>query len=119
MGLTALICIATNGCDCIRDTNKFYIKLDNKKDGIDVYEYNPEHMSESNWYFQIFCPICNNYLDSSNGITGEIFKKTILTKGPLGIYDLKKQYDELILDRKKIDIFGELEAIINSIETIK
>jgi hypothetical protein len=119
MGLTAVICLATNGCECIRETNKFYVKIDKKIDGIDVYEYNPEHMKESNWYYQVFCPICSNYLDSSNGTTSEIFRNTIIAKGPVGIYDLKEQYDKLILDRSKVDIFPELETIINNIENIK
>ena len=76
-------------------------------------------MEESNWYYQVFCPICDNYLDSSNGTTSEIFRNTIIAKGPVGIYDLKEQYDKLILDRSKVDIFPELETIINNIENIK
>ena len=87
-------------------------KID-EKDGLDIYK----HRSNIDRYERFNCPLCYEM------VTDYSWFEDLKKKGPQGIKELKKSYEDLIKSNTKddageetVDIFNQLEEIQNKID---
>jgi hypothetical protein len=87
-------------------------KID-EKDGLDIYK----HRSNIDRYERFNCPLCYEM------VTDYSWFEDLKKKGPQGIKELKKSYEDLINSNTKddageetVDIFNQLEEIQNKID---
>ena len=117
MGICIVSAMLISSTNCCKG-NSEWLKLEEKKDGLDVYKYVHSNvdfaynksMGVNNFSFR--CPLCNERL------TMESDKEIcdLKNKGPQAITDLKEDYVNLVYNRDRIDIFKQLEEIANKIE---
>ena len=95
-----------------------YSKLEEKKNGLDVYKPVDDSAIYSEHYeiISFFCPICNQVVREQEMTSS--FKK-MRDKGGERIKVLIKKYIELIINYEEADIFDSLEKIYLEVEDIK
>ena len=126
MGLTASILILASNGDCCKTAPNEYVKLEEKKDDLDVYStliecsyrevINLFNYIREDCSNPITCPICSERLNEA--IITEL-KNTIKNCSYQNYIDLKKKYYDLVKNRAIIDIFPQLESIYNEMEKFK
>lgn len=99
---------AIQGCCLVENNEENYTKLEEKKDGLDVYK--PKVTLSENSY--IWCPICGSSHKSNTNI------KEALRKGVEAICNLDLRYHNLVLTWDEVDIFEKLESIKKEREEI-
>lgn len=119
MGVTAGLIILASQNGCCKDAPKEYVKLEEKKNDLEIYkklEESSYRRMNSDGYCPSSCPICSELLNET--IRNELHN-TINNYGYQVYIDFKKNYDALVKDRTKIDIFPQLESIHNEMENFK
>ena len=83
---------------------KLYTKLDETREGLNVYRYNFFYDPKFDSQFPYVCPICEEELEEK--VKTDIIER--INSGPLFIEDLYKEYQQLVEDKNKVLIFNDL-----------
>lgn len=93
---------------------KPYTKLDETREGLNVYRYNFFYDPLVDSQFPYVCPICEEELEEK--VKTDIIDQ--INSGPLNIKDLYKDYQKLVEDQNKVLIFNDLAQIAYKIKLI-
>ena len=83
---------------------KPYTKLDETREGLNVYRYNFCYDPQIDSKFPYVCPICEEELEEK--VKTDIIER--INTGPLFLEDLYKEYQNLVEDKNKVLIFNDL-----------
>jgi hypothetical protein len=83
---------------------KLYTKLDETREGLNVYRYNFCYDPQVDSQFPYVCPICEEELEEK--VKTDIIER--INSGPLFLEDLYKEYQQLVEDKNKVLIFNDL-----------
>ena len=120
MGLTCFVVATIAKQTCCKEKEVYYIKKEEKKDDLDVYELNPNNYNNYNYNYNSqkpiykVCPICEEQLSEEK--LKEI--NNSLDKGVSKIKSLFNYFNSLVSDVTKVDIFADLESTYNEIEEL-
>lgn len=110
MGITTTLLIIAANEGCCSDGPKEYVKLEEKKNDLEIYKTLEEYTYPRN------CPICLEKLNDT--IYNELHTK-IINYGYNKYIEFKNEYDNLVNNRAIIDVFPQLESIYNKMEEFK